>query len=383
MTRFDRYLLAQLLMLFGFFSLVLVSVYWVNRAVSLFDQLIGDGQSALVFLEFTLLTLPNVIRVVLPISAFVATVHVVNRLITDSEMVVMQAAGLGPWRLARAVLAFGLIVAMVLAVLMHVLVPASRAELARRSAEIAENITARFLAEGQFQHPADGLTLFVDEITPEGELRNLLLVDARGEHSRTTYTARRALLVRDAAGPRLVMIDGMAQTIGLETRNLFTTRFADFTYDIAALVQTGFTPGSDMRALPTAELLAASPATQARTGRDATTLRAEAHERFAQPVLAPGAAMIGFGTLLLGAFSRFGVTRQILGAVVMLIVVQMASNAAGDLVRRGAAPLAMAYAPAALAAAMAGGLLWAAGRAHRPRRGPAGGPGAPLAEVAR
>jgi hypothetical protein len=33
---------------------VLVAVYWVNRAVGLFDQLIGDGQSALVFLEFSL-----------------------------------------------------------------------------------------------------------------------------------------------------------------------------------------------------------------------------------------------------------------------------------------------------------------------------------------
>jgi hypothetical protein len=32
---------------------VLVAVYWVNRAVGLFDQLIGDGQSALVFLEFS------------------------------------------------------------------------------------------------------------------------------------------------------------------------------------------------------------------------------------------------------------------------------------------------------------------------------------------
>ena len=46
-SRLDRYLLSQLLGLFGFFSLVLVAVYWINRAVGLFDQLIGDGQSAL------------------------------------------------------------------------------------------------------------------------------------------------------------------------------------------------------------------------------------------------------------------------------------------------------------------------------------------------
>ncbi|MCP4819364.1 MAG: LPS export ABC transporter permease LptF, partial [Shimia sp.] len=38
MSRFDRYILSQLLTLFGFFALVLVSVYWVNRAVVLFDS---------------------------------------------------------------------------------------------------------------------------------------------------------------------------------------------------------------------------------------------------------------------------------------------------------------------------------------------------------
>jgi hypothetical protein len=30
-ARIDRYILAQLLWVFGFFALVLVAVYWVNR----------------------------------------------------------------------------------------------------------------------------------------------------------------------------------------------------------------------------------------------------------------------------------------------------------------------------------------------------------------
>ena len=138
MSRFDRYLLSQLLALFGFFSLVLVAVYWVNRAVSLFDQLIGDGQSALVFLEFTALTLPNVIRLVLPISAFAAAIYVTNRLTRESELVVMQATGFSPWRLARPVFYFGVFVAVMIAVLMNIVVPASRITLSARSAEIVK-----------------------------------------------------------------------------------------------------------------------------------------------------------------------------------------------------------------------------------------------------
>ncbi len=61
MARFDRYMLSQFMTLFGFFSLILVAVYWVNRAVSLFDQIIGGGQSAMVFLELSALSLPNLL----------------------------------------------------------------------------------------------------------------------------------------------------------------------------------------------------------------------------------------------------------------------------------------------------------------------------------
>ena len=126
MPRIDRYILGQLLTLFGFFALVLVSVYWINRAVSLFDDLLNDGQTALVVLEFTALTLPLVISVVLPVAAFAATAYGTNRLAGESELVAMQSAGLGPWRLARPVLIFGVFVGVMVAVLVHGLVPMAR-----------------------------------------------------------------------------------------------------------------------------------------------------------------------------------------------------------------------------------------------------------------
>ncbi|MEP5805137.1 MAG: LptF/LptG family permease, partial [Roseobacter sp.] len=96
MVRIDRYVLSQLLVLFGFFALVLVAILWINRGVSLFDQLISDGQSALVFLEFTALGLPKLIATVLPIATFAAAVYVTNRMNNESELTVLQATGTGP-----------------------------------------------------------------------------------------------------------------------------------------------------------------------------------------------------------------------------------------------------------------------------------------------
>ncbi|MGL5009151.1 MAG: LPS export ABC transporter permease LptF [Paracoccaceae bacterium] len=358
MPRFDRYLLTQLLGVFGFFALVLVLVYWVNRAVGLFDQLIGDGQSALVFLEISLLTLPNVIRLVLPIAAFAATVFVANRLMSDSELVVMQATGFSAFRLARPVLWFGLSVTLMMLVLMHVLVPASRATLASRMTDISENITARFLNDGQFMHPAPGITLYIREITPNGELRDLFLADDRATSVRVTYTAARALLVRGDTGPKLIMFDGMAQNVERADLRLAVTRFDDFTYDLGGLLSVGDDAGRTMDELTTGTLLAADPAVVAETGATEAAFLFEAHSRFATPLLAVGAALIGFGALLIGAFSRFGLWRQIIFAVLLLILVQLVNTATTGIALQAVGRAWMAYLAPAFGIAVGGGLLW-------------------------
>lgn len=364
MARFDRYLLSQLLMVFGFFALVLVAVYWVNRAVGLFDRLIGDGQSALVFLEMTLLTLPNVIRLVLPVAAFAAAAFVTNRLSTESELVVMQATGFSAWRLARPVLVFGLIVAAMLSVLAHGLVPASRTALIERQAAIAENVTARFLRDGVFQFPADGVTFYIRDITETGELRDIFLSDARSGASRTTYTAKRAVLARSDSGPKLVLFDGMAQTLTLEDGRLALTRFADFTYDLGAVLSPAGLGLRDEASLSTAALLRADAEAQALTGKPRAVLLYEGHNRLAQPLLGTVAALIGFAALLVGAFSRFGLWRQLLGGVVALVAVQMAGNTAETLGVRDERLWPLVWVAPVAGAAIAAGLLWLAQRPH-------------------
>lgn len=363
-------MLSQLTVLFGFFALVLVSVYWVNRAVVLFDQLIGDGQSALVFLEFTALALPNVIRLVLPVAGFAATVYVINRMMAESELVVVQAMGLSAFRLARPVFLFGLMVAVLIAAMSHFLVPASRGQLAQRQAEIAQDITARFLSEGRFLHPADGVTFYIRQITAEGEMRDIFLSDARSRVRRVTYTARRARLVPGVDGPHLVMFDGMAQTLEFDGQRLSTTRFEDSVFDIGALIQGDGPPGPTLDALSTPQLLSLDPELLAATGSTPAVFLYEAHARFAQPFLAVAAALIGFGALMLGGFSRFGTWRQVILAVALLIGVQFTDNAMADIARQNARLWPLVYLSPLTGILLAGAMLWASGRPDlmRPRR---------------
>ncbi len=345
MTRFDRYMLSQLMILFGFFSLVLVMIYWVNRAISLFDRLIADGQSAMVFLEFTALALPKVIRVVLPISAFIASVYVTNRMATESELVVMQSSGHGSFRLARPVAAFGVIVTCLLLILTNVISPAADRALSEREQEIARNVNARLLEEGQFLHPAPGVTFYIRDITPAGELLDIYLSDERDPDNPTTYTARRALLARAEDGPKLLMFEGLAQTVTAEDQRLFITRFDDFAYNLGNLITAEESRAPSPGELSTPELLAMPEARLAALGWERTTVQIEVHDRIAQPILALVTALAGFACLLLGGFSRFGVWRQIIIAILLLIGVKTFDNMVADTVRGGDGLWPLLYLP--------------------------------------
>lgn len=365
----DRYILSQFMTLFGFFALVLVSVYWINRAVSLFEQLISDGQTALVVLEFTALTLPLVISVVLPIAAFAASAYGTNRLSSESELVAMQATGMSPWRMARPVLVFGVLVALMVALLVHAVVPMARGRLADRQAEIAQNVTAQFLRAGAFQYPVRGVTLYIRDIAADGRLVDFFLEDARNPDSQTTYTSTEALLVRTDEGPRLVMMQGMVQNLrhAGNRQSLSVTRFSELAYDLGTLIDTGESRKRDLRAYSTLRLLDPDPELLAATGATRDRALAEAHERLAKPFQAPVAALLGFGMLLLGGFSRFGVWRQVVWAVVALIVVQFLSTAAENQVAGNASRWPLIYVSPLVGAAICCAVLWLAARPRRLR----------------
>jgi len=368
-SRLDRYILAQLLRVFGFFSLVLVSVYWVNKAVRLFDQLISDGQPMSVFLEFTALSLPMLIRTVLPIAAFVAAVYVTLGLLRSSEIAVTQAAGISPLRLARPVVVFGLIVTAFLTVLMHFLIPEARSQLARRQAEVAQNITATLLQDGVFQHPAEGITFFINEIDEDGSLRGIFLSDARSQLQRVVYTARTALIVPDRSGPKLVMIDGQAQILNGRTGQLSVTGFGDFTYDLSTLAGPAGI-GRSVQELSTRELIDATPEIQAETRSTLARIRFELASRFIDGFAAVAAALLGYAALVAGGFSRLGFWREVLMAVAMMAVVQTLTNALTGPAMRSTALSWLGIVPLALAAVAALLLIgWASRNRRLPRAG--------------
>ncbi|WP_424931078.1 LptF/LptG family permease [Amaricoccus macauensis] len=347
MKRLDRYLLRQLFGAFGFFLLIFTGVIWLTQSVQLIETVISSGQSAWIFLEFSSLVLPQVFVIVLPLSAIGAALYALNKLYSGSELVVMMAAGYGPVQLLRAILIFGTIIAAAMAVVMMVLVPISGRELADRTRAIRSDLAASLIVERQFIHPLNGLTLFIDETGRSGEMEGIFLNDQRDPEQVITYSAERALFLRQEDEARLVMQDGVALTT-TEHGELNNVAFDQFVFDLSDLIDDN---GSRTRRPSEYSVIALLDPTPEMldTRFDLGDYIAEGHYKISMPLLAMSYPAIALVTFLAGGYRRSGFGRRVIVAVGVGALLQAVCFACQSQVETHPGQWPVMYAPQGLA----------------------------------
>ncbi len=176
------YVLRQIVGPFLLFTLLLTLVVWMTQSLRLLDLVINRGQSAGIFAYLTLLMLPSLLVVIVPIAFFGATLYALNRLNSDSELVVMWSAGISRLQIALPVLAAaGVAMAITYACSLY-LMPLGQRVMKDKVFDIRADIGAAILREGAFTTPSDGLTVFIRELAPNGEIRGM--IDMRGRNAR-------------------------------------------------------------------------------------------------------------------------------------------------------------------------------------------------------
>src|SRR5271170_1492349 len=116
----------------GAFLITLVSltvVIWFTQAMRDFDLITSQRQTLFVFVGITGLIIPLLVMIIAPIALVVAIAHVLNKLGSDSEIIVMNAAGVSPWRLLRPFLLAAFVVSLLVTFIAVYLSPASLREL--------------------------------------------------------------------------------------------------------------------------------------------------------------------------------------------------------------------------------------------------------------
>jgi len=309
MTLLDRYLFRQLALALLAVTVGLAALVWLTQSLRFIELVLDRGLSLAVFFELTSLLLPSFFSVILPITTFIVMLFVHLRLAGDRELVVMRAAGLSNWQIARPAMALGLLVVAVMALLNFWLVPLSHTAFRQWQFEIRNQLVGVLVQDGVFSTLGNDLTVYARKRDPDGTLRGILVHDQREASGAVTILAQAGRIGQGADGPRVTLYDGVRQQMekgaaGAPPR-LTVLSFSENSVDLARVARSEETRSRDSRERSIAELLDPDPA-EALRPRELRRFRAEAHQRMASPITAFSFALVGLAVALTGQFRRHG-----------------------------------------------------------------------------
>src|SRR6202030_2981288 len=136
MGSIDRYIFRTTLASFALVLVSLTGVIWITQALRGIDLMTSQGQTIITFLGVTSLVIPALVLIISPIALMISISHTLNKLATDSEIIVMNAAGFSPLRLFRPFLYATVVVAIMVAFIASYLAPDGLRRLKQWDAEI-------------------------------------------------------------------------------------------------------------------------------------------------------------------------------------------------------------------------------------------------------
>ncbi len=313
----------QLLVTTVIVTVVLCLIFWLAKASTLLDFILNRGLDFGFFLYMSLLILPRLLIIILPIATFATLLFAYYRLQTDSELVVIHAAGGSPFTLARPGLVVGGVITLLMAILSIYLLPASYREFKDQEFNIRHEFGSVLLQEGTFNSVAPGITVFVHKRGSDQELQGIMLHDNRDLRKPQTWLAEQGALVASSSGPRVVLARGNRQQVDRDRGKFSMLLFDQTTLDI-----TSSDAGRRIRWREPRERFLSDLFNPADTNPDQPhyqELKAEGHNRLVQPLLPLTCAAITLALLLTGRYSRRGQMLHILKAVGIAIVILVAS----------------------------------------------------------
>jgi len=260
------------------------------------DLMTGQGQTILAFLGITSLIIPQLVTVIAPVALVVAAAHILHKLATDSEIIVMNGAGMRPWRLLTPFILVTILGSILISTISSYVAPESLRLLRRWIAEVRADLVSNIVQPGRFTAIEQGLAFYIRERRPNGLLAGLLMDDRRDPAVRVTIVAELGEMVKNENGSYLLLQNGSIQRYEAKQRDPSIVVFDRYAFDLSQFGGTPTVVKYSVRERYLWQLI--SPDTEDPLYKEAPgQFRAELHERLLAPLYPFAFVLIAFAFL--------------------------------------------------------------------------------------
>jgi lipopolysaccharide export system permease protein len=325
MGSIDRYIFRTTLASFALVLVSLTGVIWITQALRGIDLMTSQGQTVATFLGLTSLVIPALVLIIAPIALMIAISHTLNKLATDSEIIVMNAAGFSPFRLFRPFVHATIVVALLVAFIAAYLAPDGMRRIKHWDAEITADVLTNILQPGRFAQLDQNLTIRIRERQPGGVLLGIFIDDRRDPKERVTIVADHGTIVKSGDGSFLVLEDGNLQRFEAGKRDPALVAFGRYAFDMSKFSQ-GHDTSLGIRERYLWELLWPDQ-NEAMYKQLSGQFRAELHDRFLAPIYPFAFAALTFAFLGAPRTTRQSRNFSIGGSILAVFGLRMAGFA--------------------------------------------------------
>lgn len=314
MGSINRYIFRTTL---GAFLVVLVSltaVIWVTQALRDIDLMTSQGQTILVFVGITGLIVPLLVLVIAPIALLIAVAHTLNKLSADSEIIVMNAAGMSPWILFRAFVSAAIVVSIVVMAISAYFAPKGLRMLRDWLTEVRANVVSTIVQPGRFTSIESRVTIHIRERRRNGQLVGIFLDDQRNPKERMTVLAETGELIDNDNGTFLVLQTGVVQRQETGKHDPAMVVFDRYAFDLSQFAGGPQSVKYSIRERYLWQLLFPDPKDPFYIEQPGQ-FRAELHDRLIAPLYPLAFVVIAFAYLGAPRTNRQSRTLSMLGAI--------------------------------------------------------------------
>jgi lipopolysaccharide export system permease protein len=309
----------------GAFVLVLVSLtatIWITQALRDVDLMTNRGQTILVFLGITSLIIPVLILVIAPIAMVISVGHVLNKLSTDSELIVMNAAGMSPWRLFKPFLATAAVVSLMVVLLGAWGAPESLRFVRNWATEVRADLVTNIVQPGRFMSLDRGMTFHIRERRPNGQLMGIFVDDRTNPEQQATFLAEEGEILRSEQGTFLMLQNGTVQRKEKNQRDPTIVVYDRYAFDLSRLSSTSQSRNMSTRERYIWELIWPDPADPTLTVNSPQRWT-ELHDRILGPLYPFAFVVIAFACLGAPRTTRQSRGAALAGAILGVAVLRI------------------------------------------------------------
>ena len=234
MSKFNIYIIKEIVFSFLLLTTLLTGILWLGQGLRHIDLLTSDNISFVSYLSYIVMLIPKITTLTIPVSLFLTVMVNLNRIRTDSELLILWASGESNTSiLLKPILLISLSIFIIYLLITITITPYSLNEIRQKIIEIrSSGINSSILQERKFISPNERLTIFIQK-RDGNEIDNLLIHDLKDKNKPQTYIAQKGEFISNGNTKLLRLYNGSIQILNKSDQRISEIEYDTYDLDLS------------------------------------------------------------------------------------------------------------------------------------------------------